>query len=98
MEEINKIIRDLGENFKNDREVIQDLYDEVSSIASQTSHLCKDDRRLYPYIKKAVKSMYLIRGSEGVSSLNESGVTSSFDDIVDNLRNDIIKAGLRRII
>ena len=57
----------------------------------------KDDEKLFPYIKKAVKAEYLARGAEGLTSRNEGSMSSSFEDIIDKLRNNIIKSGLRRM-
>ena len=95
---IDKIIKDLGANYKsNDRSVLEDILEEVSSIASDISNREKDDEKLFPYIKKAVKAEYLARGAEGLTSRNEGSMSSSFEDIVDKLRNNIIKSGLRRI-
>lgn len=94
-EEINKIIDDLSINYKNDKEVLQDILDEVSSIAFDISNN-KNTERLFPYIKKAVKSIYLMRGAEGMASRTEGSISSSYEDIIDKLRNDIIKNGLRR--
>ena len=95
---LEKIIEDLGANYKDDdREVLKNILEEVSSIASNISNRKLDDKMLFPYIKKAVKSIYLTRGAEGLVSQSESGVSSSFEDIVEKLRNDIIKNGLRRL-
>lgn len=94
--DIEKIIEDLGANYKNDQEVLENIIDEVTSIASNVSNRSNDDEKLYPYIKTAVKGIYLCRGGEGLSSISESGKSLSFDDIIAKLRNDIIKAGLRK--
>lgn len=94
---INKLIEDLGANYKDDEEVLIDILEEVSSIASDISNRKKDDIKLFPYIKKATKAIYLSRGAEGLTSRNESSISTSFEDIIDKLRNDIIKSGLRRI-
>lgn len=95
---LEKIIEDLGANYKdNDREVLKNILEEVSSIASNISNRKEEDEKLFPYIKKAVKGIYLNRGAEGLVSQSESGVSSSFEDIVDKLRNDIVKNGLRRL-
>lgn len=93
---IYKIIEDLGANYKNDQDVLQNIIDEVTSIASNISNRSNDDEMLYPYIKTAVKAVYLCRGGEGLSSISESGKSLSFDDIIAKMRNDIIKAGLRK--
>ncbi len=94
---IEKIINDLGPNYRGDDDVIEEILEEVSSIASDISNRQKEDTRLFPYIKRATKAIYLCRGAEGMQSTSESGVSSSFEDIIEKLRNDIIKSGLRRI-
>ena len=95
---LDKIINDLGANYNNkDEEVLEDILNEVSSIASNISNRNENDEKLYPYIKKTVKAIYLCRGVEGMQSTSESGVSSSFEDIIDKMRNDIVKNGLRRM-
>lgn len=96
VENIDKIIADLGANYKDDKEVLEEILEEVSSIAS---HLSNNDNTeaLFPYIKKAVKAEYLARGAEGLTSRNEGSVSSSFEDTIDKMRNNIIRNGLRRI-
>ena len=96
-ENIDKIIADLGPNYKNDKNVLEDILEQVSSIASDNSNRPKDDKKLFPYIKKATKAEYLARGAEGLTSRSEGSMSSSFEDIIDKLRNNIIKSGLRRI-
>ena len=90
---IDKIIADLGANYKDDKEVLE----EVSSIASDISNRQKDDTKLFPYIKKATKAVYLARGAEGMTGRGEGAISSSYEDIMEKLRNDIIKSGLRRL-
>lgn len=92
---IDKIIDDLGANYKNDEDVLQDIVNDVTSIALNISNN-QNEEKLYPYIKTAVKSIYLARGGEGISSISESGKSLSFDDAIAKMRDDIIKAGLRR--
>lgn len=96
-ENINKIIADLGANYKNDKDVLEDILEQVTSIASDISNRPKEDEKLFPYIKKAVKAEYIARGAEGLSSRSEGSMSSSFEDTIDKLRNNIIKSGLRRI-
>ena len=96
-ENIDKIIADLGANYKDDKDVLEDILEQVTSIASDISNRPKEDKKLIPYIKKAVKAEYLARGAEGLTSRNEGSMSSSFEDIMDKLRNNIIKSGLRRI-
>lgn len=92
-----KIIADLGANYKNDKDVLEDIIEQVTSIASNISNRKKEDEKLFPYIKKAVKSEYIARGAEGLTSRSEGSMSSSFEDIIDKLRNNIIKSGLRRV-
>ena len=94
---IDKIIADLGANYKDDKEVLSEILEEVSSIASDISNRQKEDIKLFPYIKKATKAIYLSRGAEGLTNRNEGSISTSFEDIIEKLRNDIIKSGLRRI-
>lgn len=94
---IDKIIADLGANYKDDKKVLEEILEEVSSIASDISNRQKNDEKLFPYVKKATKAIYLSRGAEGLTSRNEGSISTSFEDIIDKLRNDIIKSGLRRI-
>lgn len=95
---INKIIEDLGPNYsKEDNEVLEEILEEVSSIASNISNRATNDVKLFPYIKKTTKAIYLTRGAEGLTSRNEGSISTSFEDTIDKLRNDIIKSGLRRI-
>lgn len=95
---LDKIITDLGANYnEEDDEVLKEILEEVSSIASDISNRKTDDEKLFPYIKKATKAVYLTRGAEGLASSSESGVSNSFEDIIEKLRNDIVKNGLRRL-
>ena len=94
---LEKIINDLGANQnKNDEEVLEEILNEVSSIASDISNRKADDKKLEPYIKRAVKAEYNTRGAEGLLSRTESGVSSQFEDIIEKMRNNIIKNGARR--
>ena len=97
---IEKIKADLAENYRDDEEVLKDILEEVSSIAFDISNMKDTEdnkKKLFPYIKKAVKAEYLARGGEGLQSRGEGSVSNSFEDIIEKLRNDIIKSGLRRI-
>lgn len=94
---LEQIKKRLGANYQEDTdEVIQDIIDDITPIACHISNRKKDDIDLVPYIKKAVVSEYNARGAEGLLSRNEGSVSSSFIDIEEKLRNDIIKNGLRR--
>ena len=98
MDEIlEKIKSNLGENYiEGTQDVLEDILEDITSIACDVSNREKTDKKLFPYIKKAVRSEYLTRGAEGLLSNSESGVSSSFEDIVEKMRNDIVKNGVRR--
>lgn len=96
-EDIDKIIDDLGANYQEDKELLREILEEVSSIASNISNRKTDDKKLFPYVKSAVKAIYLCRGAEGLQSRNEGSISSSYEDIINKLRNDIIRNGLRRL-
>ena len=94
---IDRIIADLGANYKEkDRHILREILEEVTSIASDISNGQKEEK-LFQYVKKAVKAEYLARGAEGLTSRSEGGISNSFEDITEKLRNNIIKSGLRRI-
>lgn len=94
---LEKIKADLAENFiEGSDDVLKDLIEDITSIASNTSNRKSDDEKLFPYIKRAVKSEYLARGAEGMSSRSEGSISSSYNDIIEKMRNDIIKSGVRR--
>lgn len=95
-EDIDKIIDDLGANYRQDKEILKEILEEVSSIAFDISNN-KNKEKLFPYVKKAVKAIYLTRGSEGLQSHNVGSMSYSYEDIIEKLRNDIIKSGLRRL-
>lgn len=95
---LEKIKKDLGANYnENNDEVLKEIIEEVSSIASHISNRKTSDEKLNPYIIKATKAIYLSRGTEGLQSRGEGSISSSYEDIVEKLRNDIIKNGLRRL-
>lgn len=92
---LDEIIKDLGDNYNyEDAEILQNIVDRVTAVAQSLSN--NQSEELNPYIKTCVKAEYLSRGGEGLNSLSESGKSSSFTDNVDKMRNDIIKAGLRK--
>lgn len=93
---IDQIIADLGANYREDEEVLKEILEEVNSIAFNISNNSDKDK-LFPYVKKATKAMYLNRGSEGLKSQNVGSMSYSYEDIIENLRNDIIKNRLRRV-
>lgn len=95
---LNEIKADLGANFKTgDDAILQKYIDDITVIALSISNKSTLDVGLSYLIKEAVKSLYLKRGNEGTSSSSEGSLSSSYTDVEDKLRTDIIKNGLRII-
>lgn len=87
---LERLKKDLSVNFKNgDDSILSDFIDDYISIASNNSNRKKDDEKLYPYVYKAVKSAYLLRGDEGSSSSNEGSLSTSYIDIEEKLAKDV---------
>ena len=58
----------LGANYIDDTDdIINNIIEDITSIASHASNRDTDDEKLEPYIKKAVISEYLARGAERVT-------------------------------
>jgi len=92
-----EIIAELGANYnESDSVVLDTIIADITTIATEVTKLESTDTRLYPYIKKAVKSEYLSRGAEGLKSRSEGSISASYNEITDQLRNDLIRGGLRR--
>ena len=90
----------LAENYRDDEDVLSSLIEEATTVAlsvSNRQNTIENVTILKPYIENCVIAGYLNRGGEGLKSLNESGKSSSFKDPKEEMRNNIIKDGLRRI-
>lgn len=95
---LEEIKNNLADNYKGDEAVLKSLIDEATTIAlsiSNRQRSTKNINELSSYIKDYVKAEYLTRGGEGLNSLSESGISSSFKDNREKMRNDIIKDGMR---
>lgn len=93
---IEQIITELGDNYNNaDNSLLEEMINDMELIAKNISNRANLDGILNPYIKKSVKSAYLLRGNEGMNSRNEGSISTTYEDIQEKLRNDIIKNGLR---
>lgn len=97
---VEEIISELGDNYNSDDEnVLNNILEEVTANALTISNLdsnAKNQEYLKQEIKSCVKGIYLQRGSEGLKNLSQSGTSSSFNDCIEKLRNDIIKNGKRK--
>ncbi|MEI3357011.1 MAG: hypothetical protein V8R81_08545 [Clostridia bacterium] len=86
---LEQIKKRLGANYiENTDNIIQDIIVDMTFIACDASNRKETDKKLFPYIKKAVISEYNARGSEGLLSRNEGSISSSFNDIEKKLRID----------
>lgn len=95
---LKEIKKRLGANYiEGTDEVIQDIIDDITPIACDISNRDEHDEKLIPYMKKAVISEYLTRGAEGLLSRTEGSESSTFEDIIDKMRSNIVKNGVRRI-
>lgn len=87
---LERIKRDLGQNFKDgDEKILRDSIDLYSSIATDKSNRKITDKKILPYIYIAVKEAYLRRGDEGTSNSSEGSISSSYIDIEEKLAHDI---------
>lgn len=87
---LERLKKDLSVNFKNgDDSILSDFIDDYISIASNNSNRRKDDEELYPYVYKAVKSAYLLRGDEGSTSSTEGSLSTSYEDIEEKLAQKV---------
>jgi len=85
----------LGANYIDDTEdVLQDIIDDITSIACDASNRKSTDEKLIPYIKKTVIAEYLARGAEGILSRGEGSISTSFQDIENKLRTDLVQIRL----
>ncbi len=103
---LESIKTDLNANYRNDDEVLNDLFEEVLNDALFISNRKKlyetsEEEQitiLASNIRKCVKTIYLQRGSEDVTSQTLSGISNTYDDSIERMKADIIKQGKRRLI
>lgn len=94
---LNDIIKDLGAYYSSeDEQVLVNILEEVTTNALSLSNQEKVNN-LKQEIKECVKSMYLRRGTEHNNNLSANGESTNFIDPMEELRNNIIKNGKRRI-
>lgn len=92
---IETLIEELSVNYRNDRNVLEKIYNRMASIASDKSHREKNDTKLIPYIEKATIEAYLRRGKEGTAGYTEGSESETYIDIEEKLRKDVVS--IRRI-
>lgn len=95
---IEKLKNDISVNFKDgDDSILSGFIDDYISIASDNSNRLESDKKLYPYVYEAVKESYIRRGDEGSSSSSEGSLSTSYIDIVEKLKRDVISIRLFRL-
>ncbi len=68
---LEKIKASLGANYiENTEDVLQDIIEDMTSIACDISNRKQDDEKLFPYINKAVRSEYITRRSRRITFKN----------------------------
>lgn len=97
-EEIEAIIANLDFNYKEeDKNVVKDIYKDIEINALNISKLKVGKERLIPIIKKYTRIEYMRRGNEGISSSSENGINYTYEDVIKNMKQEIIDQRLRRI-
>lgn len=96
---LEEIKKDLADNFRTgDEDILRQFVDETTTdalIISNRKNTKENIRILESDIKKCVKSKYLQRGAEGSNSLGDSGISTSFNNPTEIMREEIVKAGKR---
>lgn len=98
---LEDIKRELGENFNPEEyDILNNLIQQITRDALSIAN--REDTEvnrglLSSEIKQCVKALYLQRGSEGSSSFSDSGKSTSFTNPLEELRNNIVKSGKRKI-
>lgn len=91
---IKRLKADLSENYKDDEVVLSGLIDDYISLASDITNRKPTDVKIYPYVYTAVKKAYLRRGDEGSTSSSEGGLSTSYIDIEEKLKKDVMSIRL----
>lgn len=96
---VTEIINDLADNFhEGDEAILKEIIDEVTNSALSISNRKRSQKNialLSSEIKKCVKGLYLNRGAEGTKSISDDGKGLSFENLMEELRVNIVKSGKR---
>lgn len=101
---LEEIKQDLADNYRNDEEVLKVLLEDVINDALFSSNrIFNSDKEkqievLKSNIKKAVKNIYLRRGTEDVKSSSQSGESNNYSSAIEEMTLDIIKQNKRILI
>ena len=100
-----EIIAELGALYTDaDATVLSNILDDVITDAlyvSNRRYKSDNDNQLTilkSNIKKAVKTIYLQRGTEDVTSESQSGLSKTYDIAIETMKRDIIRENKRILI
>lgn len=98
---LESIKSDLGENFNSDDSaVLKDILNKVTTNALFISNRADTPENvdlLEDEISECVKTIYLLRGSEDVKNQSQSGLSNTYKDAYEELRNNIVRNGKRKV-
>ena len=98
---LSRIVSDLGDNFYDgDTAVLTSILEDVIEDSLSMSNRNGKDLEsqldvLSSNIKKAVKAIYLQRGVEDVKSNSMSGLSNTYEDVMEQMLRDIIRQNKR---
>lgn len=101
---LEEIIKDLSDNYREDKEVLEFLLDDVIEdalfVSNRRFKRDKDSQLLIlkSNIKKCVKTVYLQRGTEDVTSSSSNGLSNTYDKAMETMQNDIVRQNKRIMI
>ena len=106
---LQEVINDLAENFRyGDDNILADILEGVADDALLMSNrhykaVTEADRDaqltiLASNIKKATKAIYLQRGVEDVKSNSQSGLSNTYESVMETMLNDIIRQNKRLLL
>ena len=95
----NEIVADLADNYvSTDESVLKNILSDVIEDALSVSNRVYSENNLQilkSNIKKATKSIYLLRGVEDVKSNSQSGLSNTYDNVMETMMWDIIRQNKR---
>lgn len=95
----NEIVADLADNYvSTDESVLKNILSDVIEDALSASNRVYTENNLQilkSNIKKATKSIYLLRGVEDVKSNSQSGLSNTYDNVMETMMWDIIRQNKR---
>ena len=96
---LSEVKADLGENYiSSDESVLMSILTDVIEDALRMSNRANNENNLSVLksnIKKATKSIYLLRGVEDVKSNSQSGLSNTYDNVMETMLTDIIRQNKR---